>query len=336
VTVFAAGPADPAIGAEPICPTSTGLDFSKKAREDVSMLAEPFMQEHHAYLGLMLRLPARAFDVVHNNSLHYLPIAMAPTLSAPMLSTLHTPPVPWLESAACTTARAPRPNASYVAVSSATAAQWRPSLGEVAVILNGVDLARWTFSESADRTRAVWFGRIVPEKGPHLALQAAHRAGLALDLAGPIHDRAYFDGEIVPLLDGRRRHVGHLRHDALRRLVGNAGVCLVTPCWDEPYGLVVAEALACGTPVAAFDRGAMREILDDTCGRLAPCGDAAALAAAALDALTLPRTDCRRRADTHCSLDVMVDRYEAAYQRLIAQRRSTSGVPVELSAWAAA
>ena len=331
VTVFAAGPADPTIGAEPICPASTGLDFSQKAREDVSMLAEPFMQEHHAYLSLMLRLPRRAFDVVHNNSLHYLPIAMAPSLSAPMLSTLHTPPVPWLESAARTTARASRPNASYVAVSSATAAQWRPALGKVGVILNGTDLRRWTFSEQADRSRAVWFGRIVPEKGPHLALQAAHLAGLDLDLAGPVHDRAYFEREIAPRLDDRRRHVGHLRHGELCRLVGGAGVCLVTPCWDEPYGLVVAESLACGTPVAAFDRGAMREILDDTCGRIAPAGDAESLAQAALDARALARSNCRRRAAAHCSLDAMVDRYEDAYADLIAARRYASPAPASFS-----
>ncbi|MGC8159823.1 glycosyltransferase, partial [Salmonella enterica] len=85
------------------------------------------------------------------------------------------------------------------------------------------------------------------------------------------------------------RHLGHLDHEALSRLVGGARAFLCTPTWDEPYGLVVAEALACGVPVAAFARGAIREIVDSSCGVLAEPDNAVALAAAGTAALALDR-----------------------------------------------
>ena len=75
------------------------LRLSRVAEDDVSMPARGFMDEHHAYLGLMLAIDGHGYDVVHNNCLHYLPVAMAPALRTPMLTTLHSPPTPWLESA---------------------------------------------------------------------------------------------------------------------------------------------------------------------------------------------------------------------------------------------
>lgn len=88
--------------------------------------------------------------------------------------------------------------------------------------------------------------------------------------------------------------------------------------WDEPYGLVVAESLACGVPVAAFARGAIPEILDETCGVLAVPDDVRSLAQAAQAALSLKREDCRRRAEQTCDARRMIDSYEALYLRRIA------------------
>ena len=316
VTVFASTSADPSLGAEPICDGDSLLDFSRKAREDVSMLAEPFMAEHNAYLRLMLRLGERGFDVVHNNALHYLPVAMAPALPSPLVTTLHTPPTPWLESAIAS--RTSEGNTHFVSVSAANARSWSPTVGACAVIPNGIDLERWAFHAEADAGRAVWSGRLVPEKGPHLAIEAAHRAGLSITLAGPLHDRTYFDEDVAARLREGDRYAGHLSHSQLAALVGQAGVFICTPCWDEPYGLVVAEALACGTPVAAFDRGAMGEILDEHSGCLAAPGDVDALSEAIHAALHLDRAACRRRAETHCSVQTMVDRYERLYETVVA------------------
>ena len=168
----------------------------------------------------------------------------------------------------------------------------------------------------AESGTAVWFGRIVPEKGTHLAIQAAHRARLRLHLAGPVCDQRYFDEEVQPLLASGDTYHGHLRHRELIDLIGMGSVFLCTPRWEEPYGLVVAEALACGTPVAAFRRGALPEILDINTGRFARADDVDSLAEAALEATTLKRMDCRQRAEQVASMERMVDEYVDLYTEL--------------------
>jgi len=314
VTVYASGDSDPALGVVPVCPAPSRLDLSEAARSDPSMLADRFVHDHHAYLSLMLGLRELDYDIVHNNSLHYLPIAMADALRAPLVTTLHTPPTPWIESAVtCAGGRVP-----FASVSRATAVAWEHAITVDRVILNGVDLARWPFVARPRGDYAVWTGRLVPEKGPHLALEAASAAGLPLKLAGPCPDPDYFEREIAPRLDGHE-YAGHLSHCELAELVGNARVALFSPCWEEPYGLVVAEALACGTPVAAFDRGAPREILDSGSGRLAPAGDVAALARAATEAIgDIDRRSCRARAESHCSHEAMVGAYVEFYEAVAA------------------
>ena len=159
------------------------------------MPADDWMSEHHAYLGLMLDLMDSAlYDVVHNNSLHHLPVAMARTLSCPLVTTLHTPPTPWLESAI---AAGPCP-VHFVAVSRFTAAAWRHTVASPRVIRNGVDTGFWRPGTGGERL--VWFGRLVPEKGPDLAIAAARHAGVPLRLAGPISDPGFFDRHVAPLL----------------------------------------------------------------------------------------------------------------------------------------
>ncbi|MCP9963457.1 glycosyltransferase [Streptomyces somaliensis] len=149
-----------------------------------------------------------------------------------------------------------------------------------------------------------------------MAAEAARRAGWPLRMAGPVGDRRYFAEHVEPLLGDGVDYVGHLNRRALTRLVGGAAAALVTPCWDEPYGLVVAEALACGTPVCGFDRGALGEILTPECGRLAPADDPAALASLVPEAVGLDRRAARERAEDFCSLDTMAERYTAIYEEL--------------------
>ncbi|GAA1881913.1 glycosyltransferase family 4 protein [Pseudonocardia ailaonensis] len=288
--------------------------ISAAARSDVGMPADWFLAEHHAYLSMLLDLGRNEdFDLVHNNSLHYLPLAMAPSLPAPVLTTLHTPPTPWLESAVRT---GDASRLRFAAVSAYTADQWRPLGADAAVVRNGVDTTAWTAGPGGGRP--VWSGRIVPEKGPVEAIRAARTAGTGLRLAGPTPDRRFFTEEVVPLLGGVVTYEGHLDHRSLAALLGTASVAVVAPCWDEPYGLVVAEALACGTPVAGFARGALPEILTPGCGVLVEPGDVDALAVAILQAATLDRAAARRRAEAHCSIDAMTDGYEALYERMCA------------------
>jgi glycosyltransferase involved in cell wall biosynthesis len=311
VTLFASTRSDPDLGVEAICDETSLLGVGTEEANDVA-----FFQEHHAYLRLMTELRTRAFDVIHNNSLHYLPVSMADTVPTPMLTTLHTPPFCWLESGV----RLSNARIRYAAVSEATAAMWRHATRVDRVIANGIDLAQFPVSlKSAAEAYLVWYGRIVPEKGLDLAIAAARLAGLPLRFAGPISDPGYFERAIRPLLGPDVLHVGHLDHHDLALLVGGAKAALCTPRWEEPYGLVVAEALACGTPVAAFRRGGVPAILDASCGVLAEPDDVAALAAAVSRAIHLDRDACRARAERCCDAEAMVGAYEAIYAELAAE-----------------
>jgi glycosyltransferase involved in cell wall biosynthesis len=316
ITVFGGRGSDPDLGVRELAALPA---ISGPARLDVSMPADWFLAEHHAYLGLMLELARTgdAYDVVHNNSLHYLPVAMAGALSLPVLTTLHTPPTPWLESAVALA----ESGVSFVAVSRHTAHQWRPAV-DAGVLLNGVDTRFWTPGPGGGVP--VWSGRIVPEKGPVEAIHAARRAGTGLRLAGPTPDLDFFRDRVEPLLGDGVDYVGHLDHARLAGLVGSASVAVVSPCWDEPYGLVVAEAMACGTPVAGFARGALPELVDDATGVLVEPGDLDGLAVAIRQAARLDRAAVRRRAEVHCSVEAMIDGYERLYRELARSGRAAA------------
>lgn len=307
VSLFAARGSDESLNVENL--PIDRFTSSAHARRDLAAPPEEWMQEHDAYLRLMLDLAASGddrFDVIHNNSLHHLPIAMSSAVRVPMLTTLHTPPTPWLESAM----RVAAPSSSFAAVSAFTAEQWRGST-DARVVLNGVDTARWSPGPGGEA--AVWFGRLVPEKGPHLAIDVARRAGMPLRLAGPALDAEYFAEAIAPRLGPDVTYLGHLSSAELIGVVGRSAVTIVSPQWDEPYGLVAAESMACGTPVAAFRRGGLPESLSDDSGRLAARDDVTALAAACREAATLSREATRLHALRRCSLDVMIDGYESLY-----------------------
>lgn len=291
------------------------LLLSDVARADVSMPPEQFLAEHHAYLQILLRLGEYDLDILHNNSLHYLPVAMAPTLGRPVVTTLHSPPTPWLESAVAAAGGAGRTR--FVSVSESNARAWRKVAPVDAVIHNGVDTSRWA-PRPGRRHGLVWTGRIVPEKGVDIAIRAAQLLGLPLTIAGPVHDRAYYDSAVAPELGPQVRYVGHLGGEKLARLVASAQVALVTPRWEEPYGLVVAEALACGTPVAALPSGSMSELIDDDRGSVAEDETPEALATAARRAQHVRPSACRTWAVTRASVVVMAQRYADVYDAALA------------------
>jgi glycosyltransferase involved in cell wall biosynthesis len=294
VTLFAGPGSDPTLETREL--RVQPLELTDQARSDVSMPPERWLAEHHAYLQVMLELQHRTdVDVIHNNSLHHLPLALAATARAPMLTTLHTPPTPWLEPAIRLMDQS---RARFVAVSEHTAQLWR-HVAPAQVVLNGVDVDRWVAGPGGDDL--VWFGRL------------AAAAGWRIRLAGPSPNRAYFEAALRPLLGSRAEYVGHLGVDDLVALVGSSAAALVTPAWDEPYGLVAAESLACGTPVLAYRRGGLPEFVPQGCGVFVPGGDIAAATAAVDVVAALDRQDCRAHAVQHCSADRMIENYLQAY-----------------------
>jgi glycosyltransferase involved in cell wall biosynthesis len=319
VTLFAAEGSDETVAHRLVA--FSDMAVGDRGRRDLSVNRELLEAENVAYRRVMAGLitdGGARLDILHNHSVHPTPLAAVRRLGVPMISTFHTPPLPRL---AKVISREAAGSLCLVTVSRHAALSWSSVAGEVHVVHNGVDTTDWPAGPGGGR--AVWFGRLVPEKGAELAIDAARLAGRALDLAGPVVDEQYFRTEIEPRLGADARYLGHLQHSALARVVGRAEVALVTPRWDEPYGLVVAEALACGTPVAAFARGGIPEIVDARAGRLAPADDVPALAAAVRQAAGLDRTEVRRHAVEHCSMTRMVSAYEDIYRSHVRDRTAT-------------
>ncbi|MCR0984572.1 glycosyltransferase [Roseomonas populi] len=314
VTLFASEGSDAALNLRTYG-APTGTPTTDKEAEDVALA------EHRAYDAMMDDVAAGNFDIVHNNALHYLPLTAASRIKAPMVTVFHTPPFMELENGVleCT-----RPDMRYIAVSQAVKAMWKDVAVADEVICNGIDLDLFAARTETPIDRpagrhAVWSGRIVPEKGTDLAIRAARRAGIPLRFAGPISNLAFWHEKIVPLLGEDVTYLGHLNHRELAGEVARAAVALITPRFDEPYGLVVAEALACGTPIAGFARGALPELTDAETGCLAPPDDVETLADCIPRAAALSRAACRARAAVNCDMHRMVGRYEALYHQEIAR-----------------
>lgn len=266
--------------------------------------------EAHAFAQVRDHLERSDYDIIHNNSTHPSLLFADPTRRAPMLTTLHVPPQAPIQAAI----DAVGPGAGeFSAVSAFTADQWRLP-APATVIPNGVDTAQWP--EGPGGHGAVWFGRLTREKGPHHAIDTCRRLGLPLTLIGRTAQPSYVEQEILPRLGDDIRWLGTLPPAELAREVGRADVALVTPEWDEPFGLVTIEALSCGTPVAAFGRGGVPEVLADTPDHIARPSDPDDLARAVRVALRQPRGEARAIAVERFDLGIMVERYLDAFERL--------------------
>jgi glycosyltransferase involved in cell wall biosynthesis len=253
-------------------------------------------------------------DLVHLHGVDF--HAYLPARGVPALATLHLPPAWYPASALAPT----RPRTWLHCVSRSQHRACPPSGVLLPPIENGVPVDRLR-ARHAKRGFAICLGRICPEKGYHLALDAARRARRPLLIGGqvypyPEHER-YFREAIAPRLDRQRRFLGPVGFTRKRRLL-TAARCLVVPSLvPETSSLVAMEALACGTPVIAHPQGALAEVVEH--GRTGfLVRDAAEMAEAIEAAASIPAENCRAAARTRFSLDAMTGRYLELYARLAA------------------
>lgn len=290
-------------------------ELSTIASGDPNMPEPEFLNDQVAYLSVLRDLLHRNdFDAALNQSLHQLPLALSSTLRIPMVTTLHTPPFPWMEIGAWLAG----PDSHLVAVSAALRTLWETLRG-VRVIHNGVDPVDFPVGPGGDEL--AWAGRLTPEKGADIAIDAAARSGRRLRLAGPISDTGWFDHAIRPALGDRVEYVGALRDTELAEFYGQSAATLVTPRWEEPFCLVAAESQMCGTPVVGLRRGGLPEVVRPSGGVLVAHGaDESGRLAAAVDyVMGANREGVGTAARAQLSSDHTVDGYE---QLLTLARRS--------------
>lgn len=251
---------------------------------------------------------AADFDLVHN-SFDFLPLSYAGLISTPMVTTIHgfsSPRIlPVYERYDDRT--------WYVAISDADR---HPRLRYAATVHHGIETEQFPWS-ARPGDYLVFFGRVHPDKGTAEAIAVARAAGLPLRIAGIVQDRDYFDRHVAPHVDGERvQWLGMLPPDEGRRLLAGARALLHLIAFDEPFGLSVVEAMACGTPVIAHPRGAMPEIVADGVSGFVVSDHAAAVAAAGA-AGDLDRRAIRAVAERRFDRRLMVERYLSVYRQIL-------------------
>ncbi|MDZ7676643.1 MAG: glycosyltransferase family 4 protein [Acidimicrobiales bacterium] len=251
---------------------------------------------------------AGEFDIIHNG-FDFLPLTYSGLVETPVVTTIHgfsSPAiVPVYERYDATT--------TYVAISDADR---HPRLHYAATIHHGIDVGSFALDPEPGE-HLLFFGRIHPDKGTAQAIAVAQRTGRRLDIAGIVQDDDYFRHEVVPHLDDDHvRYLGPVDGSRRSEVLGGAHALLHLIDFDEPFGLSVAEALACGTPVIAHDRGSMRELVRHGAdGFLTADVDGAVAAVPLLD--SLDRAEIRASARDRFDRSTMVRRYARVYEGIV-------------------
>lgn len=261
-------------------------------------------------------LAEHAVDVVHMHGIDF--HACMPPPGPPMLATLHLPPA-WYPPDALAPAR---PDSWVHCVSASQAATMPPGAHALPPIPNGVAVGRLATARPKRCTYALMLARVCPEKGLHLALDAAHAAGARLLIGGEVFPHTahqqYFRDQVVPRLDSRRRYLGPVGFARKRRLLAAARCLLAPSLVAETSSLVAMEAASCGTPVVAFRSGALPEIVED--GRTGFLVDDVAGMAAAIGRVGgLDPESCRAVAHRRFTHERMAAAYIERYRWLAGQ-----------------
>jgi glycosyltransferase involved in cell wall biosynthesis len=272
--------------------------------EDPSIDAKVWEFRHLAHLFDR----AGEFDLIHNQA-DFPAHAFSGLVDTPMVTTIHG-----FSSDRIMPMYAPyQHRVNYVAISDADRA---PGLRYAATIHHGIVLDDFPF-DAAGSDDLLFFGRIHPDKGAKEAIAVAHATGRRLHMAGIVQDQGYHEREVAPHVDGGRVvYDGPVGGDARTQMLGSAAALLHLIGFDEPFGLSVIEAMACGTPVIAIDRGSMPELIDDgVTGFLVGDVDEAIAAVARIG--EIDRAACRAAVAARFTVDRMADRYIALYRDIL-------------------
>jgi glycosyltransferase involved in cell wall biosynthesis len=256
------------------------------------------------------------FDIIHNG-FDFLPLTYSRLVDTPVVTTIHGFSSPLIVPVYARY----DDRSAYVAISDADR---HPDLTYAATIHHGIDTDALALSTDPD-DHLLFFGRIHPDKGTAEAIDVARRAGRRLDIAGIVQDQAYFDREVAPHIDGDRvRYLGAVDASDRSAVLGEAHALLHLIGFDEPFGYSVAEAMSCGTPVIAYGRGSMHELVAEGESGFV-VGDPAAAVAAVERVGSLDRARVRQVAVERFGLDRMVDEYVAVYRSVLAERSGALG-----------
>jgi glycosyltransferase involved in cell wall biosynthesis len=257
-----------------------------------------------------------SYDIVHNHAFDAPAVGLASTLRVPVVHTIHLPPDAAVAGALRESVRrSPPPVVACVSVSHANA--WRRIVPVDAILPPYIPTRQIPFSPAAG-SGAVFAGRLSPEKGAADAIAIARLAGVQIDLFGDVYDADYAREQI----DARRAQPGIAVHAGvpqatLWEALTRAAVVLCPARWEEPFGMVAAEAQACGAPVVAFRRGALPEVIvDGATGFLVEPDDHRAAAEAVSSSRELSRWACREHAERQLDIELSLDAHERLYQRV--------------------
>ncbi|WP_315762105.1 glycosyltransferase family 4 protein [Sphingomonas sp. Y38-1Y] len=271
--------------------------------EDPSVDAKVWEHRHLAHVFER----AGEFDLIHNQA-DFPAHAFANLVDTPMVTTIHG-----FSSDRILPMYAPyQERVHYVAISDADR---HPSLRYAATIHHGIPIGDFAF-DPVGSDDLLFFGRMHPDKGAAEAIRVAEATGRRLTMYGIVQDGGYYEREVVSRLSDRIRHPGAVGGLERVAALGGAAALLHLINFDEPFGLSVIEAMACGTPVIAIRRGSMPELIED--GVTGFLVDSVDEAVAAVDRLgEIDRAACRRAVEQRFSVERMVDRYIELYREIL-------------------
>jgi glycosyltransferase involved in cell wall biosynthesis len=303
VTLFASGDSETLAQLDAANPHALRLDSHIKE----GMMYE-LLQSSHIYKR------ASEFDIIHSH-LGVWALPLASLVSTPTVHTLHG--IFTDDNSKLFSLHASQ---SYVSISNA---QRKLDLNYVSTVYNGLILEEYPFFETPEQPPYLAFlGRFSAEKGPQHAIAIAKKTGLRLKMAGKVDtvDSKFFEKEIAPHIDGEQiEFLGEVNHSQKIQLLGNAAITLFPITWSEPFGLVMIESMATGTPVIGINMGSVSEVVAHNKTGMV-CESYEQMADVIPDVLKLNREDCRKHVKDNFTVTQMANGYEAVYEQIIRER----------------